>query len=691
MKLIDLFKTSVILAVVVTASCTPKTTIIWNEGEQSPQTGLVVNELLICNAPEGTEWDLWGHFYNSYRLPAAAVEGSMAQMYHFSGSCWRVEPVTSGDTVVLRYQDRRFKHSYAPHGFYIRMRESGKVFAVPVKQNFQPCEPPVRPEYPYAELSCTDITPAVKSVVTGEGSSKIIEVEEKLVEGIRPEGYRLTIGSGKALIEASDAKGLRYGHVTLDKFKENAGSDTLQDMVVEDWPDLGYRAQMMDVARLFIPLDELKSLVDLLERSKMNVLVLHLNDDEGWRLEIDGLPELTSYGAFHDVPVRQADGSYLCENGLHPVNGSPLGKEFGAANGYYSREEYIDLIRYAYSRGITVIPEFDIPGHCYSAVEAMKYRERTTGDTSCRLVDPDDTSDCLSLQRYPDNVMDLALPSVFTFLEKVFDSVVEMYAQAGVPLDEIAVGGDEVADGAWKGSPACQAAMKEMGLADVEQLRGEFFRKVNVMLRDRGVRISGYHELLQGMTPQVQAEVVANLGRVIAWLPLKNLKTTSLAYDLANQGVDVVLAMGCHMYFDNTRTLSWTDRGLTWAGTLDEKKAFTFLPFNLAASNRFDDHGNPADLSALKPYMSQLKCPEHITGLQPMIWGSNIWKSQDAFELLLPRAYGIWERCWNARPVWEQSEVAEDPAFMDDFIRFYTVVRQREFPYLDNTGLNYWK
>ena len=673
------------------AACTPKTTVIWNEGPADPQTGLAVHELLICNAPQGTDWDLWGHFYGSHKLPAKTVEGTMADMHNFSGSCWRVEPIVPADTIVLKYTDRRNKHSYAPHGFYIRPHGHRKAYQVSVEHNFQPCESAVRPEYPMAELSITDITPAVKSITHGKGTSRVGTIEESLTDGIRPEGYRLTIADGKALIEASDPQGLRYGRITLEKFMENAGGDILPDMTVEDWPDFAYRAQMIDVARLFFPIDDLRRLVDVLERSKINTLSLHLNDDEGWRLEIEDLPELTSYGAFHDVPVRQEDGTYVCEGGLHPINGSPLGKTPGAANGFYSREEFKDFIKYAYSKGVTVVPEFDIPGHCYSAVEAMKYRAKTTGDTSCSLTDPEDTSDFRSLQGYPGNVIDIALPSTFNFLSKVFDSVVSMYAEAGVPLYEIAVGGDEVAEGAWEGSPSCMAAMKENGFTDMAQLQNEFFRKVNAMLRERGVRISGYTEMVERLDDATFAEIADNCGRVIVWMPLKYKNYTSMAYDLANKGLPVVLSMGCHLYFDNTRSMAWDDRGLTWAGTLDEKKAFTFLPFNLAASNRFDNHGNPSDLTALKPYVPTLKCPENITGMQPMIWCSNIWKTEDAFELLLPRAFGAWERSWNARPSWEQSVRADDPAFMDDFIRFYSIIRQRELPRLDNLGLNYWK
>ena len=672
-------------------SCTSKTTIIWNEGVPAPETGVAVHELLVCNAPEGVEWDLWGHFYDGCKLPCKAVEGSMAQMYMYSGSCWRIEPTQPDDTVVLKYIDVRRKHSWFPRGFYIRMRESGKVIPVPVKINCVPFDEPVYPEFPLVAVDETDIVPAVKSVVKGEGSSKIVVVEESIVEGIRPEGYRLIIKDDKALIEASDIQGLRHGHITLDKFKENVGSDTLPDMTVEDWPDFAYRAQMIDVARLYYPLDELKKLVDVLERCKMNVLALHLNDDESWRLEIDGLPELTSFGGFHDVPVRLEDGTYQCGAAVPPVKGSAIGKVWAGTSGYYSRADYIDFLKYAQAHGVTVIPEIDIPGHCYSAIEAMKYRERTTGDTSCRLVHPDDASVYCSVQGYSGNVIDIALPSVYTFLEKVFDSIISMYAEAGVPLNEIAVGGDEVAEGAWEGSPSCIQAMKEMGLANIGQLREAFILNVNAMLREKGMRISGYNEMVQHLSDEGFAEIADNCGCIWVWKPVHSTTEGTLAYDLANRGMKVALAQAGHLYFDNARTMQWADRGLYWAGTTDDMKVYTFLPYNIGASHRFDINGNPVDIVKYSSQFPELKCPENIIGIQGMLWGDNLWESQDGFSMLFPKAYGAWERNWNACPSWEQSEDPEDPAFMEDFIRFYTVVRQRELPHLDKVGLKYWR
>ena len=120
-KIVNLLHATLIIFVL--GACAPETSLVWNEGVPDESTGIAVHELLICNAPEGLEWDLWGHFYDGCKLPSKAVEGSMAQMHMFSGSCWRIEPVVAGDTVVLRYIDVRRKQSWQPRGFYLKMRE----------------------------------------------------------------------------------------------------------------------------------------------------------------------------------------------------------------------------------------------------------------------------------------------------------------------------------------------------------------------------------------------------------------------------------------------------------------------------------------------------------------------------------------------------------------------------------------
>ena len=149
------------------------------------------------------------------------------------------------------------------------------------------------------------------------------------------------------------------------------------------------------------------------------MLMLHLAEDEGWRIEINGLPELTGFGAFHAIPQRQADGSYVLTDGLIPSQEGRVGREkpWQGSTGFYTRDEFKQILRYAAERHIEVVPELELPGHSGSAIEAMRYRARTTGDKSFLLTDENDKSQHTAVYGYRDNIMDVSLPSVYNFLE----------------------------------------------------------------------------------------------------------------------------------------------------------------------------------------------------------------------------------------------------------------------------------
>ncbi|MBO4595859.1 MAG: family 20 glycosylhydrolase [Bacteroidales bacterium] len=423
-----------------------------------------------------------------------------------------------------------------------------------------------------------------------------------------------------------------------------------------------------------------------MERSKMNVLVLHLNDDEGWRLEIKALPELTSFGAFHDIPTRREDGTYFNEKALMPCKVFERGRAFKGPSGYYSRKEFISFIRFAIKHGITVIPDFDFPGHCLSAIESMKARERITGDTSFRLTDPDDTSRYFAINGYHHNVIDIALPSVFHFIETVFDEVVSIYKEADVPLNQIMIGGDEVAEGAWTGSPSCRKVMADNGFTNLDQLRAWFLIRIIGLLKDRGINTSGYEEIAFNLSAEELEFLAENCGCLNIWAPL-NKENAYKSYDYANKGLPILLSPGSHTYCDNTYSMAWDEPNVFWAGILDERRAFSLLPFRLGKSDRFDNYHNPIDMTALDPYIPELNKPENIIGVQSMLWCDLFYETDLAFKFLFPKTYGLYERAWNAQPSWQDSTDPYDPGFISDFNRFYTTVVEREIPYLDSIGI----
>ena len=219
----------------------------------------------------------------------------------------------------------------------------------------------------------------------------------------------------------------------------------LEAMFVEDYPDLLYRGQMIDIARNFTTVDNLKKLIDIFASYKMNVRHFHFADDEAWRLDIPGLEELIAVGSRRGHTVDESRCLYPCYDGGCDPDAATVG------NGHYSREDFIGLVRYAAERHIRVIPEIESPGHARAAIVSMKARYNKYKETDMAkateylLSEPEDTSRYESVQYYTDNVINVALPSSYRFMEKVIRELAAMYKEAGVPLSTVHLGGDEVA------------------------------------------------------------------------------------------------------------------------------------------------------------------------------------------------------------------------------------------------------
>ena len=203
---------------------------------------------------------------------------------------------------------------------------------------------------------------------------------------------------------------------------------------------------MIDIARNFYNPEQMQKIVGLMADYRLNTLHFHITDDEAWRLEIPGLPELTEVGSRRGYTLDSKD--FL--PGVFNGDGNPDSKA-GTANGYFSRDEFISFLKYCDSIGISVIPEVESPGHARAAIMAMNAYERRTGDATYRLTEPGDTSVYTSAQDYHDNLMNPAMPGTYAFIAKIVDEIEAMYHEAGVTLPGIHLGGDEVPEGAWDG------------------------------------------------------------------------------------------------------------------------------------------------------------------------------------------------------------------------------------------------
>lgn len=594
------------------ASCTaPSPQIIWREGAG-------VHEIVVRNArslPE--DWTIWFS-----QMPAAVevLEGSDATIEQHQANLYKIRPLgIRADTLTVRYRSDALKRrSWAPEGFVLQSSASPCGKPLKAEYEFLPLEADAEQWYRYNSslkvepVALYDIIPAPKRAAR----------EAFAHCASHPQGwYSIAIDSaGEVEIESDDADGHFYAELTLKQLLCNSGGTPLRNIYIEDWPDFQYRGYMLDVARNFTSLADLKKLIDVIARYKVNYLHLHLADDEGWRIEIDGIPELTSIGAFHSLDP---------EKGLQPsYDGCADPSSKALSNGYYTREDFIDILRYAWERRIRVIPEFDTPGHSRAAIYAMKAYERRTGDSSLKLQDESDASVYESAQGYTDNVMSVELESVYSFVERIFDCFIGIYADASVPLAAIHIGGDEVPSGAWNSR-------------DLHEI---FLGRVADIALGRGVKIAGWQEVAACSDP-----VVA--GKLKAVLFMNNVWNTAwggseLPYENAAKGYPTVLSNVEYTYADQAYSSNKEERAHSWAGYIDDTKSLA-LP---------------------------LRKMDNIIGAQAQLFTETVRSFEDVCYNSFPKIMGVFERAWNA-------ECRRTPS------EFYSSIVQFEMPWWEEQGI----
>ena len=675
-----------IFGLLFTVSCANKPSVVWTEGETDPETGLAVHTLTVLNAPEGTDWTLW--LTSNHITPGKLVdaEGSI-ELFH--GCYYKVSPMErEGKDLVIRYTDRPLqRHCWAPEGFAIE--QNGKVVALDAEFEFLPSE--VIPDFPYNHVKTEvwDMIPSLKSVTPAEGTTTVAQMPEvEIVPSCKTGWYKIVL-DGECKVQAADEDGAQYAKVTLENLKRNAGGNELPNLVIEDWPDFGYRGFMLDISRNFTNKDNILKFIDLLAHYKASVFHLHFGDDEGWRVEIPQFPELTTYGAYHEFPYKDENGNYTETNYLLPsYNGSVDPKDLtSSANGHLTAAEYVEIVKYAWERRITVIPEFDTPGHSRAAIKAMQAYAKRTGDDSYLLSDPEDKSEYCSVQYYKDNALNVALPSTYKFIEVVFDQLIAYHKEAGAPIPAIHVGGDEVPHGAWVGSEPCQKIMAERGWDNIELLKSYYIENVLDIAESRGVKISGWQELVMDLEDHVYERMKKNLYSVNFWHT--GTGNEEFPYKYANDGVPAVLSNMTNTYVDFAYTPDKTERGLSWGGFVDERRSFSLLPFDIYRSVRWDDKGRIRNIEKLPEGKTPLVAKQNIIGVQAQLWTETVRSFDHVTSYVFPKVCGVFERAWNASPSWEGTTVADDPAFMTELDRYYSTVVDHEMPYYEAEGVAY--
>ncbi|SKB75176.1 hexosaminidase [Parapedobacter luteus] len=509
-------------------------------------------------------------------------------------------------------------------------------------------------------------------------------------EGMPAEGYALTVDTRGILIEATTRAGVFYGIQTLKNLLPPTAWGDKQSIIeipgvsITDAPRFAHRAVMLDVARNFQTKEQVMKILDLLALYKVNVLHFHLNEDEAWRLEIPGLPELTEVGARRGHTLDDAQH-------LMPSYGSGPQVDNATGSGFYSRADYIELLQYATARHIRVIPEIETPGHARAAIKSMDARYArylAQGDSAAArqylLRDLDDQSEYRSVQDWNDNVINVALPSTYAFLEKVVDEVIAMYQEAGAPLETIHFGGDEVPNGVWERSPAARRLLaSETSIPHINDLWYYFFNRVNKLVKARGLYLSGWEEIgmkkamVNGRSQMVVEPRFANENfHTDVWA--NQGINVDLAYRLANAGYKVVLTNVTNFYFDLAYNESFYEPGQYWGGYVGVEKPFRFVPYDYYRSLEEDARGEQLTAAGRA----------NIVGLQAPLWSEIITSPERMEYLLLPKLFGLAERAWAADPSWA-AEPDGDKAkaqYTADWSVFLNVLGKRELPRLDHYG-----
>jgi hexosaminidase len=472
-----------------------------------------------------------------------------------------------------------------------------------------------------------------------------------------PEAYTLEVDPRRGVTIAGNSpagvsRGLQSLRALLPAAPASTGVD-LQSWSISDEPRFGYRGLALDLARNFQPKGVVLRYLDLMARYKLNALHLHLTDDEGWRLEIAGLPELTGVGA------RRGHSSDPFRH-LPPAHGSGPDVDDPHGSGYLSRQDFEAIVRHAASLRIEVIPEIEMPGHARAAVKAMESRARHLAEAhdpnaaQFRLDDPADRSEYESAQSFNDNVMNPGLESTYAFIDHVLGDVAEMYREAGVPLRTVHVGGDELPVGAWSRSPGCEALKKRHHLAATADVWNYFYGRVDRLLKARGLRASGWEELgSRRVQMRGAAKLIPNPQFVGAGMTVYVWNNLDAAADLgarlANAGYRTVLAPVSAFYFDMAYNRDPEESGGKWAPFIDLEDAYDFVPYDFVRSVPTDPTPVPGR-DGLADFGRA-----NIAGLEGELWSETLRDVSRIDSMLMPRLLGLAERAWARDPEWAQA------------------------------------
>ncbi|MDP4282959.1 MAG: family 20 glycosylhydrolase [Bacteroidota bacterium] len=435
---------------------------------------------------------------------------------------------------------------------------------------------------------------SLKKANTNRHSKSIrLLINKKSDTSIGDEGYHLTVASNTVYIKANKPAGLFYGIQTLVQLLPVQSMSLaahnepykIPAVTITDYPRFKWRGLMLDVCRHFFTVQDVKKLIDEMVRYKYNLLHLHLSDDQGWRIEIKSLPELTKTGAWR-VP----------RTGLWWDRQPPQPGEKATEGGFYTQDQIKDIIRYASEKNVQVMPEIDVPGHSLAAIASYPYLSCTKMNYG---VNPGS-----KFYGVDDDALCAGNDSTYAFLEKVFTEIAALF-----PFEYIHVGGDECYKGFWKNCPVCQHCMQVNGLKNEEELQSYFIKRVEKILQSKGKKLMGWDEILEGGLPPDAS--------VMSWRGMQG------GIEAVKQKHHVVMSPAKYCYFD-----------LYQGDPAAEPPTYSMLRLK--------------DVYSFEPVPTGIDA-NYILGGQGNLWTESVPTFRHAEYMLWPRAVALSEVLWSPK------------------------------------------
>jgi hexosaminidase len=451
-------------------------------------------------------------------------------------------------------------------------------------------------------------------IMTNNVGNILLQINKSNELVLGNEGYRLNIGQTLITISANKPAGLYYGIQSLLQLlpkeidqKQPVANVNWQVPVADitDYPRFAWRGLMFDVSRHFFTKQEVKDFIDEMVRYKYNLLHMHLTDDEGWRIEIKSYPKLTEKGAWN---VKR-EGTF--GNFTPPAADEP--RDYG---GFYTQEDIREIVKYAKERFVDILPEIDVPGHSLATIASYPELSCTPGADKYVVRSGEKIMNWHSggFTALVDNTLCPANEKVYTFLDKVFGEIAELF-----PFEYIHMGGDECAKNFWENNPQIRALMKRENLKDMHEVQSYFVKRVSKIVSSKGKKMIGWDEILEGG--------LAPNAAVMSWRGMKG------GIDAAKMGHEVVMSPTTFVYLDYMQSDAIVEPPVY--ASLRLKKTYEFEPVPEGVDSKL------------------------IKGGQGNIWSEQLYNTRHLQYMTWPRGLAISECLWSPKTARDWNKFAQ--------------------------------